>query len=74
MNFMESVENKNRVSSPANVVKESYFVEGMTCSSCERTVERAVGNLEGGEVGKCKRSIIGGNFGIRSSSAYSCQN
>ena len=27
--------------------KESYLVEGMTCSSCERTVSKAVSNLEG---------------------------
>ena len=27
--------------------KESYLVEGMTCSGCERTVSRVVGNLEG---------------------------
>ena len=27
--------------------KESYLVEGMTCSGCERTVQRVVSNLEG---------------------------
>jgi mercuric ion transport protein len=27
--------------------KDSYLVEGMTCSGCERTVQRVVGNLEG---------------------------
>lgn len=27
--------------------KESYLVEGMTCSGCERTVSKVVGNLEG---------------------------
>lgn len=27
--------------------KEKYLVEGMTCSGCERTVSRVVGNLEG---------------------------
>jgi copper ion binding protein len=27
--------------------KESYLVEGMTCSGCERTVQKVVGNLEG---------------------------
>jgi mercuric ion transport protein len=27
--------------------KESYLVEGMTCSGCERTVGKVVGNLEG---------------------------
>lgn len=27
--------------------KESYLVEGMTCSGCERTVSRVVGNLQG---------------------------
>jgi|GEM_PF-586258 len=27
--------------------KESYLVEGMTCSGCERTVQRVVGNVEG---------------------------
>lgn len=29
--------------------KESYLVEGMTCSGCERTISRVVGNLEGVE-------------------------
>lgn len=27
--------------------KESYLVEGMTCSGCERTVSRVISNLEG---------------------------
>jgi copper ion binding protein len=27
--------------------KESYLVEGMTCSGCERTVSRVIGNIEG---------------------------
>ena len=27
--------------------KEAYLVEGMTCSGCERTVSKAVSNLEG---------------------------
>jgi copper chaperone CopZ len=27
--------------------KDSYLVEGMTCSGCERTVSRVVGNIEG---------------------------
>ena len=27
--------------------KESYLVEGMTCSGCERTVSRVVANIEG---------------------------
>jgi copper ion binding protein len=27
--------------------KESYSIEGMTCSGCERTVSRVVGNIEG---------------------------
>lgn len=27
--------------------KESYLVEGMTCSGCERTVSKVVANLEG---------------------------
>lgn len=27
--------------------KESYMVEGMTCSGCERTIQRVIGNLEG---------------------------
>jgi copper chaperone CopZ len=34
---MESVKTK----------KESYLVEGMTCSGCERTVSRVVSNIEG---------------------------
>jgi copper chaperone CopZ len=31
----------------ARTKKESYLVEGMTCSGCERTVSKIVGNLEG---------------------------
>ena len=27
--------------------EESYLVEGMTCSGCERTIQRVVGNIEG---------------------------
>ena len=27
--------------------KESYLVEGMTCSGCERSIEKIVSNLEG---------------------------
>lgn len=27
--------------------KDSYLVEGMTCSGCERTVSKVVGNIEG---------------------------
>jgi copper chaperone CopZ len=27
--------------------KESYLVEGMTCSGCERTVSKVIGNIEG---------------------------
>ena len=27
--------------------KEAYLIEGMTCSGCERTVSRVVGNIEG---------------------------
>jgi Cu+-exporting ATPase len=27
--------------------KETYLVEGMTCSGCERTVSRVIGNLPG---------------------------
>jgi copper chaperone CopZ len=26
---------------------EVYLVEGMTCSGCERTVQRVIGNLDG---------------------------
>lgn len=29
------------------IKKESYLVEGMTCSGCERTVSRVVGNIGG---------------------------
>jgi copper chaperone CopZ len=28
-------------------IKQKYLVEGMTCSGCERTVQRVVSNLEG---------------------------
>jgi copper ion binding protein len=31
----------------ANTIKETYNVEGMTCSGCERTVQKVVGNVEG---------------------------
>jgi len=27
--------------------EETYLVEGMTCSGCERTVSKAVSNIEG---------------------------
>lgn len=27
--------------------KEMYLVEGMTCSGCEKTVSKVVGNIEG---------------------------
>jgi copper chaperone CopZ len=27
--------------------KESYLVEGMSCSGCERSVQRVIGNLKG---------------------------
>jgi mercuric ion transport protein len=29
------------------IKKASYLVEGMTCSGCERTVQRVIGNLDG---------------------------
>jgi copper chaperone len=32
--------------------KESYLVEGMTCSGCERTVSKVVGNIEGVSLSK----------------------
>jgi copper chaperone CopZ len=31
----------------ANMKKESYLVEGMTCSGCERAIQRVVSNLQG---------------------------
>jgi copper chaperone CopZ len=31
----------------ARTTKASFLVEGMTCSGCERTVSRVVGNIEG---------------------------
>lgn len=30
-----------------NDKKESYLVEGMTCSGCERTIQKVVSNLDG---------------------------
>ena len=30
-----------------NIKKETYLIEGMSCSGCERTVQRVIGNLEG---------------------------
>lgn len=32
--------------------KESYLVEGMTCSGCERAIQRIVANLQGVETSK----------------------
>lgn len=29
------------------IKKETYLIEGMTCSGCERTVSKVVGNIEG---------------------------
>jgi copper ion binding protein len=29
------------------IKKQTFLVEGMTCSGCERTVSKVVGNLEG---------------------------
>ena len=31
----------------STTTKGTYLVEGMTCSGCERTVQRVIGNLEG---------------------------
>jgi len=31
----------------ANMKKESYLVEGMTCSGCERAIQRVVSSLPG---------------------------
>jgi mercuric ion transport protein len=28
-------------------MKEKYIVEGMTCSGCERTVQKVISNIEG---------------------------
>ncbi|HEY0652642.1 MAG TPA: cation transporter [Chryseosolibacter sp.] len=36
--------------------KESYLVEGMTCSGCERTVSKVVGNIEGVSAAKADLS------------------
>lgn len=33
--------------STGKLKKESYLVEGMTCSGCERTVSKVVSNIEG---------------------------
>ena len=30
-----------------NMKKESYLVEGMTCSGCERAIQRVVSSLQG---------------------------
>ena len=30
-----------------NTKKEVFAVEGMTCSGCERTVQKVVGNIDG---------------------------
>ena len=34
------------------IKKESYLVEGMTCSGCERAIQRVVANLQGVESSK----------------------
>jgi copper chaperone CopZ len=31
----------------AKTIKVSYLLEGMTCSGCERTISKVVGNMEG---------------------------
>ena len=30
-----------------NLKKESYLVEGMTCSGCERAIQKAISNMQG---------------------------
>ncbi|MEX2235106.1 MAG: cation transporter [Cyclobacteriaceae bacterium] len=35
-----------------NIRKESYLVEGMSCSGCERAIQKVVNNLEGVESAK----------------------
>jgi copper ion binding protein len=35
-----------------NRKKESYLVEGMSCSGCERAIQKVVGSLEGVETVK----------------------
>lgn len=35
-----------------NIKKESYLVEGMSCSGCERAIQKIVNNLEGVESAK----------------------
>lgn len=30
-----------------NLKKESYLVEGMTCSGCERAIQKVISNLQG---------------------------
>lgn len=39
-----------------NTKKESYLVEGMTCSGCERAIQRVVSGLEGVESAKADLS------------------
>ena len=29
------------------MIRQKYLVEGMTCSGCERTISKVVGNIEG---------------------------
>ena len=36
----------------SNTKKSSYLVEGMSCSGCERTIQRVVTNLKGVESAK----------------------
>ena len=36
--------------------KESYLVEGMTCSGCERAIQKVVGNLDGVSTAKADLS------------------
>lgn len=38
------------------IKREKYLVEGMTCSGCERTVSKGVGNIDGVSLSKADLS------------------
>jgi Cu+-exporting ATPase len=45
LNFKISV--KTKMMESTRLKRESYLIEGMTCSGCERTVSKVVSNIEG---------------------------
>jgi mercuric ion transport protein len=51
------INSKNKTETrESNYLKKSYLVEGMTCSGCERTISKVVGNIEGVRTAKADLS------------------